>query len=64
MPGVVPNEIRPFRKLLRSVAELHVRGFQRIRIVPYLYDLPSWRCMILPASYVSSFLGRVENETV
>lgn len=57
MHTAVPEAMRPFRKLLRSVAELHVRGYQRIRIVPYLYDLGTWRCVIVPACYVSGEHG-------
>lgn len=57
MPSEVPDSIRPFRKLLRAVAELHVRGYQRLRIVPWFYDLGTWRCTILPARYVSRSHG-------
>ena len=53
----VPEAIRPIRKLLRAVAELHVRGYQRIRIVPYFYEIGTWRCTILPAIYVSRTHG-------
>lgn len=53
----VPESIRPFRKILRAVAELHLRGYQRLRIVPYIYDLGTWRCIIIPAIYVSRTHG-------
>ncbi len=57
MTSAVPEWVRPCRKLLRAVAELHVRGYQRLRIVPYIYDLGTWRCPILPAMYVSRTHG-------
>ena len=49
----VPAEMRPGRKILRAVLDLHTRGFQRIRIAPYLYDLGTWRCLVAPASWIS-----------
>jgi hypothetical protein len=42
-----------YRKILRMVQELHLRGYQRIRIAPYL--APSgiyWRCDITPVSNI------------
>jgi len=57
MPTVVPEKLRPYRKLIRAVAELHVRGYQRIRVVPSFYDLGTWRCAILPAIYISRAHG-------
>jgi hypothetical protein len=53
----IPEPFRPSRKLLRAVADLHTRGFQRLRIVPYLYDLGTWRCMIAPAQWISAQHG-------
>jgi len=50
-------KLRPYRKLLRAVAELHVRGYQRLRIVPSLYHLGTWRCAIIPATYASRSHG-------
>jgi hypothetical protein len=43
-----------YRKLLRTVTELHVRGYQRLRIAPGMS--PSgcyWRCSITPAINIS-----------
>ena len=50
-------EFRPFRKLLRAVADLHMRGFQRLRIIPHIGGPGYWRCNIAPASLVSSRHG-------
>jgi hypothetical protein len=44
-----PDDIRRGRKVLRMVAELHVRGYQRLRIAPGM--APSgcyWRCSVAP----------------
>lgn len=57
MTGEVPAPLRPYRKLLLAVAGLHSRGHQRLRIVPYLYDLGTWRCTLLPAMDVSRTHG-------
>ena len=54
----VPDELRPARKLLRAVADLHTRGYQRLRIIPYYYEgIGSWHCDISPAQWVSSSHG-------
>jgi hypothetical protein len=45
---------RTYRKVLRMVAELHVRGYQRLRIAPGM--APSgcyWRCAVTPATNIS-----------
>lgn len=45
---------REYRKVLQMVGELHVRGYQRLRILPYM--APSgmaWRCAIGPAALFS-----------
>jgi hypothetical protein len=34
------------RRVLRMISELHVRGYQRLRMVPHLYALGTWRCGI------------------
>ncbi len=49
---------RAYRKVLRMVTELHVRGYQRLRIAPGM--APSglaWRCSITPATNISSQHG-------
>lgn len=49
---------RAYRKVLRMVTELHVRGYQRLRISPGM--APSgccWRCSITPATNISSRHG-------
>jgi len=46
------------RKVLLMVSELHVRGYQRLRIVPGM--APSgcyWRCTITPATNMSGAIG-------
>ena len=53
MTGETPAHVRPYRKLLLAVADLHARGYQQLRIVPYIYDLGTWRCTLLPAIHVS-----------
>jgi hypothetical protein len=45
------------RKLLRAVADLHTRGFQRLRIFPYIGGPGAWRCVIVPALYTSARNG-------
>jgi len=46
------EEVRICRKVLRMVMELHLRGFQRLRIVPHLYELGTWRCGITPVTNI------------
>jgi hypothetical protein len=51
-------EYRAYRKVLRMVTELHVRGYQRLRIAPGM--APSgcyWRCSITPVTNISSRNG-------
>lgn len=48
------QDARASRKVLVMVAELHLRGYQRLRILPYM--APSgmaWRCAIGPAALFS-----------
>lgn len=48
---VTNPELRAARKGLRMVAELHVRGYQRLRIVPGMSGSGmSWRCAITPTA--------------
>jgi len=53
----VPPEVVPCRKLLLAVADLHVRGFQRLRIMPYEGSIGAWRCVIFPASLTAPRSG-------
>jgi hypothetical protein len=39
--------------LLQAVADLHLRGFQRLRIMPYMGGVGAWRCVLAPASKMS-----------
>jgi hypothetical protein len=50
----VDKAFRIYRKVLRMVAELHIRGYQRLRIAPGMS--PSgchWRCSITPVTNIS-----------
>lgn len=52
-PGAAAAATKRFRKVLLLVSELHVRGYQRIRIAPGMS--PSglyWRCSIAPVSLI------------
>lgn len=45
---------REYRRVLLMVAELHLRGYQRLRILPYMAPSGmSWRCAIAPAALFS-----------
>lgn len=47
-------DYRGYRKILRMVSELHVRGFQRIRIAPGMSASGChWRCAVAPAINIS-----------
>lgn len=45
-------DIRVHRKILRMVAELHVRGYQWLRIVPHIASVGAWRCGVTPVSNI------------
>jgi hypothetical protein len=46
-------DYRAYRKVLRMVAELHNRGYQRIRISPGMSPSGnSWRCLITPVTNI------------
>ncbi len=50
--------IRAGRKVLRVVGELHLRGYQRLRISPGVSSSGGyWRCSVTPASNISSENG-------
>lgn len=55
--GQVPPSMQASRKLLRAVADLHTRGYQRLRIMPYCAAVGAWRCVIAPAANFSSRHG-------
>src|SRR5437016_1566977 len=49
---------RIYRKVLAMVTELHVRGYQRLRIAPGMSASGcSWRCSITPATNISNRHG-------
>jgi hypothetical protein len=64
---LLPPEVMPRRKLLLAVADLHLRGFQRLRIMPYEGSVGAWRCVIAPASLIAaddgSWLASLEDES-
>lgn len=49
--------MRRCQRMLRMVAELHKRGFQRLRIMPHIYDLGSWRLAFGPRDGFSNRMG-------
>jgi hypothetical protein len=52
------NEPHVYRKVLRMVSELHVRGYQRLRIAPGLSASGChWRCAVTPITNISSRHG-------
>ncbi len=53
----IPESMRPARKLLRAVADLHSRGYQRLRVAVSKYELGTWRCEIAPAIWFSGDHG-------
>ena len=53
----VPPQVVPCRKLLLAVADLHMRGFQRLRIMPYIGGIGAWHCVLAPASRMSAHDG-------
>lgn len=51
-------DYRVYRKVLRMVAELHVRGFQRLRIAPGMSASGCyWRCSVTPVTNISIWHG-------
>jgi hypothetical protein len=58
----MPLDPRRYRKVLLMVAELHLRGYQRIRISPGLNASgTSWRCNVVPISLMLKSNGAVMN---
>ena len=53
----VPPEVPNARKLLLAVVDLHLRGYQRLRVLPYVGSVGAWRCIIAPAHLVSARYG-------
>jgi hypothetical protein len=44
------DQVRSGRMVLRMIAELHLRGYQLLRVVPHLYELGTWRCGVTAKS--------------
>jgi hypothetical protein len=53
------ERIHNCRRVLRMISELHVRGYQQLRMVPHLYSLGTWRCGITWAGNVRADHGAV-----
>jgi len=47
------------RTMLKMIAELHVRGYQRLRIVPHIASVGAWRCGITPATNTRADHGAI-----
>lgn len=50
-------DVQNCRRLLRMVGELHIRGYQCLRVIPHLYSLGTWRCGITYRDNVQSDHG-------
>lgn len=58
----MPTDPRIFRKVMLMVAELHLRGYQRIRISPGLAPSGAhWRCNVVPISLMLKSNGAMMN---
>lgn len=54
----IPDHIVHARRVLTMVAELHVRGDQRLRAFPYMSASGMhWRCLVVPATAISANNG-------
>lgn len=53
------EEIHNCHRVLRMISELHVRGDQRLRMVPHLYALGCWRCGITWAANIRPDHGAI-----
>ena len=53
----VPDEIRIPRKIVRMVGELHARGYQWLRLIPFIYEVGSWRGGVTPVANVLASHG-------
>ena len=53
------QHIAASRRVLRMMSELHMRGYQRLRLVPHLYALGTWRGGITWAGNVRADHGAI-----
>jgi len=51
-----PSTVRRTQRVIRMVSDLHRLGYQRLRIMPYIYPL-AWRVAIGPAVHFSERNG-------
>lgn len=68
MASATRDIYQPPRFILRMIAELHVRGYQRLRIAPGMSPSgSSWRCSITPSSNIlrsnGARIGRLDGLT-
>jgi hypothetical protein len=49
-------------RVLAMVGELHKRGYQRLRIMPYFYATGAWRCSIAPVVFFYRNHGAIHVE--
>lgn len=59
--SLTPNEdplIRRCTRVLSMVHELHKAGYQYLRIVPFIYELGTWRC---PVTFAQNIRTDVNN---
>jgi hypothetical protein len=50
MPQHPEPAVRRAIRVLAMVGELHKGGYQKLRVMPYIYATGAWRCSIGPAS--------------
>lgn len=62
MPRHPEPHIRRAVRVLAVVGELHKRGFQRLRIMPYFYATGAWRCSIAPVLFFYRNHGAIHVE--
>lgn len=55
--------VRRSIRVLRMVTELHVAGYQRLRVMTHLYGTGAWRCRIAPASVFFRVHGGIIRDT-
>jgi hypothetical protein len=62
MPRHPDPQMRHVIRLLAMVGELHKRGYQRLRVMPYFYATGAWRCSIAPVLFFYRNHGAIHSE--
>lgn len=62
MPKHPEPHIRRAVRVLAMVGELHKRGYQRLRVMPYFGSTGAWRCEIAPVVLFHQNNGAVHTE--